>query len=364
MMRSRGIIIILFFLLINSCKSKTDTVDKQTKDAKTGNPKTGGGKPGGGPGGPIRVDGYIVKASTLNESIDISGTLVAFDETDIHPEVSGKVTMLNIKEGAYITKGTLIARLFDGDLQAQLHKLQVQLQLAQKTEERQGQLLKIGGISQADYDLSILNTSSIRADIQVMQANISKTIILAPFNGKISFKNISIGAFITPTTVITTIRAVNQLKLEFSVPEKYGSKVGLGQFISFSTEGVPNKYSAKVIATESTISLDNRSLKVRALVDHVDKFLTAGSFAKVTFDMGNNNQAIMIPSQAIIPGVRDKKVVVDRGGTAQFQTVKTGTRDSANVQITDGLAVGDTLITSGLLSLKPGAKVQLSPIKK
>lgn len=360
MTSSRVIIISILIFTLSACGSKSDTTTKQS-DAK-GTPKPGAKTPGAG--GPLRVDGYVVKTSVLNESIDVSGNLLPFDETDIHPEVSGKVTMLNIKEGAYVSKGTVLARLFDGDLQAQLHKLQVQLQLAQKTQERQSQLLKIGGISEADYDLSVLNSSSIRADMQVLEANISKTVIRAPFNGKIAFKNISIGAFITPTTVVTTIRAVDRLKLEFSVPEKYGSFVQLGQNISFSIEGVNKKYSAKVIATESSISLDNRSLKVRAIVDHVDNYLTAGSFAKVRFSMGNENEAIMIPSQAIIPGARDKKVVLDKGGIATFQTVKTGTRDSANVQITDGLVVGDTVVTSGLLTLKPGSKIQLNGSKK
>ena len=364
MTRSRGIKLILFLLLVYSCQSKTEIADKKGSESKSGISKPGAGKPGGGIGGPQRVDGFIVKTTTLNESIDMSGTLLPYEETEIHPEVAGRVTMLNIKEGSFISRGTVLARLFDVDLQAQLHKLQVQLQLARKTEDRQVQLLKIGGISQADYDLSVLSINSIMADMSVLQANISKTIIRAPFNGRIGFKNISIGAFITPTTVITTIRAVNQLKLEFSVPEKYGSKVSTGQYISFSIEGVPKKYAAKVIATESTISQDSRSLKVRALVDHVDKFLTAGSFAKVTFNLGDNNQAIMIPSQAIIPGARDKKVVVDRGGTAQFQIVKTGTRDSANIQVTEGLVVGDTIVISGLLTLKPGAKIQLIPGKK
>ena len=346
-----------------SCHSKTDTEAKKSTDARQATSTPANGKPGG-MAPPMRVDGYIVSTSTLNESINISGTLLPFDETEIHPEVSGRVTMLNIREGSYASRGTVLARLFDGDLQAQLHKLQVQLQLAQKTEARQSQLLKIGGISQADYDLSVLSINSIHADMQVLQANISKTIIRVPFDGKIGFKNISIGAFITPTTIITTIRSVNKLKIEFSIPEKYDTKVATGKYISFSVEGSPKKYAAKVIATESIISAENRSLKVRALVDHVDKFLTAGSFAKVTFDLGDNNQALMIPSQAVIPGARDKKVVVYRSGTAQFQTVKTGTRDSANVQITEGLAVGDTIVTSGFLSVKPGAKIKLAPLKK
>lgn len=358
---SRISLLSIVFFTVCSCQHRADNSVKVESSTKANSGKPGAGKPAGGP---LRVDFYVVRSSSLHESIDVAGTLLPFEETDIHPEVAGRITMLHIQEGAYVSKGSVLAKLFDADLQAQLHKLQIQLQLAQKTENRQSQLLKIGGISQADYDLSVLSAGSIRADIQVMQANLSKTVIRAPFNGKIAFKNVSVGAYITPAAVITTIRAVDKLKLEFAVPEKYESKVTVGARITFTIEGISNKYNARVIARESSISQENRSLKVRALVDHVDKYLSAGGFAKVTFNMGDNTEAIMIPSQALIPGARDKKVVLARDGTALFQIVKTATRDSANIQIIEGLSVGDTVVTSGLLSLKPGSKIQLAGSKK
>ena len=356
------ILFVLFALTMftSSCHSKS-AVEKEGEKSGI---KSGIIAKGPPKGGTMKVEGYVVRTTSINESIEASGTLLPFDETDIHPEVAGRVVMLSIREGAFVTRGTILARLFAGDLQAQYHKLQVQLQVAQKTQQRQEQLLKIGGISQQDYDLSSLNSATIQADMQILQANLSKTTIRAPFNGKISFKNISIGAYITPATVVTTIRAVNKLKMEFSVPEKYESKVFVGTLVTFSVEGTSRKYAAKVIATESGITLDNRSLKVRALVENVDKYLTAGGFAKVIFNMGDNKDAIMIPTEAIIPGARDKKVIVDRMGSATFQTIQTGTRDSSRVQIVSGLSPGDTIIISGLLALKPGVKIQLTSIKK
>lgn len=334
----------------NSCGNKSDKIE----------PPKGGSSPADPP--TLAVEGYIVHPSVLHSSIEVAGTLLPFEETEIHPEVSGKVTYLSIKEGSHVKKGTLLARLFDGDLQAQLQKLKVQLQVAQKTEERQSELLKIGGISQQDYDLSALDVSSIKADIQVMQAAIDKTIILAPFDGKVGFKNISIGAFITPSTVITTIRQDSKLKLEFSIPEKFTPKVQLKNVIYFTTEASNKKYEAKIYATESGITQENRSLKVHALVENSDKNITAGSFAKVAFDMGDNNDAIMIPTQSIIPEARDKKVIVYNGGNADFKVVTTGTRDSAKVEILSGLSIGDTVITTGLLSIKPGSKIKLSSL--
>lgn len=344
-------VIILFF--ISSCGIKT----KKTDPPKTNHKSAAHG-------GELSVQGYIIYPSVLHSSIEVAGTLLPFEETEIHPEVSGKVTYLSIKEGARTSKGTLLARLFDGDLQAQLQKLNVQLQVAQKTQERQQELLKIGGISQQDYDLSVLDVSSIKADMEVLKASINKTIIRAPFDGKIGFKNISIGAFITPTTVITTIRQDRKLKLEFSVPERFTPAVKLGNVINFTTEATNKKYQAKIYATESGITEENRSLKVHAVVENIDKNITAGSFAKVLFDMGDNNKAVMIPTQAIIPEARDKKVIVYNGGLADFKTVTTGTRDSARVEILSGLSIGDTVITTGLLSIKPGSNINLSSLNK
>jgi membrane fusion protein (multidrug efflux system) len=340
---------IAILFLISSCESKS----KKTNAPKN-EPQHAA----------LPVEGYIIRPSVLHSGIEVAGTLLPFEETDIHPEVSGKVTYLSIREGAHVRKGTLLARLFDGDLQAQLNKLKVQLEVAQQTQKRQEELLKIGGISQQDYDLSVLDVSSIKADMEVLNASIDKTIITAPFDGKLGFKNISIGAFITPATIITSIKQDNRLKLEFSVPERYTPEVKLGNVIYFTTEASNKKYNAKIYATEAGITADNRSLKVHAAVENRDNNITAGSFAKVAFDMGDNNDAIMIPTQAIIPEARDKKVIVYNGGIANFKVVTTGTRDSAKVEILSGLSIGDTVITTGLLSIKPGSQINLSSLNK
>ena len=346
--------VILFLFILSSCSSKSEDTASAGKKNNSQRPANA----------TLSVEGYLVQASVLNSTIEVAGTLLPFEETEIHPEVPGKIVSLSIKEGAIVQRGTLLAKLFDGDLQAQLHKLNVQLQIANKTQDRQEQLLKIGGISQQDYDLSLLNVSTIKADMQVLQADISKTVIRAPFYGKVGFKNVSIGAYVTPATVVTTIRQINKLKLEFAVPEKYTPKIAIGNVINFTTESSNKKYSAKIVATESGITEENRSLKVHAIVENVDKNITAGSFATVSFDMGDNNDAIMIPTQAIIPEARDKKVIISKNGVAKFNIVKTGERDSAKVEILNGLSIGDTVITTGLLNIKTGSKISISSLKK
>ena len=197
-------------------------------------------------GAPLPVEGFMVSSSVLNSNVVVAGSLLPFEETEIHPEVAGKGSALSIQEGAVVKKRNLA---WQGFLMAiyrrNFNKLSVQLKIAQKTQERQDELLKIGGISQQDFDLSLLNVSTIKADMQILQASIDKTIIRAPFDGKLGLKNISIGAYITPPTILTTISQVNKLKLEFSVPEKYTQKVAVGNFISFSTETSPKTYSGR-----------------------------------------------------------------------------------------------------------------------
>lgn len=307
-----------------------------------------------------RVETYVVVPKTVSENIEAPGTLLANEITEIRPEVSGRVTFLNINEGRYVTKGTLLAKLYDGDLQAQLKKLEVQLKIAEQTESRQAQLLKIQGISQQDYDLSLLNVNNIKADIEIVQTNISKTAIYAPYNGKLGLKNISVGAYITPTTLLTTITQTDQLKLDFSVPEKYTDKIKIGQLVNFTVQGKNKYYTAKVIATEVSVTQTTRSLLVRAIVPNSNSELLPGVFANVKLSFDPDPNALMVPSQAVLPQARGKKLILFNGGTAQFVDVETGTRDSAFVQITQGIKAGDTVVTTGLLSIRPGAKLQLA----
>lgn len=349
-MHMRKIIgVFMLICVMYSCGEKKDKIQPGTKPP---------------PPPPQSAEAYVITPSVLNSSIVIAGSLIPYEETEIHPEISGKIVGLYIKEGAYVTRGSVLLKLFDGDLQAQLKKLSVQLNIAKKTQERQEELLKIGGISQQDYDLSLLNVNSIAADMEILRTSIAKTVIRAPFDGKIGFKNVSIGAYITPQSIITTIRQVNRLKLVFSVPEKYFPKVKIGNHVSFSVEGSDRKYSAVISAMESTITEENRSLKVQAIVERVDNEISAGGFANVDFNMGDNQNALMIPTQSVIPQARDKKVIVYRDGKADFVTVVTGVRDSSKVEILKGLNMGDTIITTGLLSIKPGANIKISSYKK
>ena len=312
---------------------------------------------------PMQAEAYIVKTKSISENIDVPGTLFPFEETEIRPEISGRIVYLNVPEGRTVAKGTVLAKLFDGDLQAQLKKLQVQLEIAQQTATRYKELLKIGGISQQESDLTELQVNNLKADMELVRVDIYKTTIRAPYSGRIGLKSISSGAYVTPTNIITTISQVNKLKMEFTVPEKYSAYMKRGRIVNFTVAGSDKKFSSSIMATESNIEANTRTLKVRSVVDGTHPSLVPGAFAKVTLQMGQNDQAVMIPTQAIIPQARNKRVILYRDGTAKFEIVTTGIRDSSFVQITEGLKAGDTIITTGLLAIRPDSKIKLSKIQ-
>ncbi len=313
---------------------------------------------------PVTVDGYIVTPKLLSQDIEVPGSLAAFQEVELHPEVAGRVTGVYFKEGSNVAQGQTLLKLYDGDLIAQLQKLQVQLKTADQTADRYAALLKINGVSQQEYDLNVLAVNNIKADMNIIRTSIAKTSLKAPFSGKMGITTITPGAYISPATLITTLRKLSQLKLEFTVPEKYGIKMKPGNLIHFTIENNATSYPAKITATENTIAAETRSLTVKAVVEKVPAQLIAGAFAKVQIPLGENDAALMIPSQAIIPGARDKKVIAVRSGIASMETVTTGLRDSAMVEITTGLKAGDTVLITGLLATKPGSKVQLNKVNK
>ncbi len=314
--------------------------------------------------GPMVVDGFLVEQRSISEMVEVPGSLLPAEETQIRSEVNGRVVNLNIPEGSVVQKGMVLVKLFDGDLQAQLRKLEVQLQIGEKNAERQRELLAINGISQQDYDLATLNVDNLKADIESVKISISKTEIRAPYEGQVGLRNVSLGSYLSPSDIITTIRDVNQLKLEFSVPEKYAKTIHKGYVVSFRVDGGTKDHSGTVLATEGNVNQTSRTLRIRAIVKGKDAELVPGVFARVNLQLGRTDQALMIPTQSIIPTARNKQVIVMRGDTAIFSVVETGIRDSAYVQINSGLKRGDTVITTGLMAIRPSVKLRIGKLNR
>lgn len=348
-MRLNIVLYVVFVLAAAwSCKSK-----KQEQGAS--------GR-GSRPGGPLTVDAFVVHASSISDNVEVPGSLLPFEETQIRAEVGGRIVGLNIQEGSPVAKGSLLVKLFDDDLQAQRKKLKVQLQIKVKTEERNAELLKINGISQQDYDLAALDVENLKADIEATEIAISKTEIRAPYSGRLGLRNVSLGAYISPTEIITTIRQVEQLKLDFAIPEKYAKEITKGYKVRFRVDGGTQDHQATVLATENSVDQNTRTLKIKAVVNKTHAELVPGVFAKVNLQLGKDDKALLVPSQALIPSARNKQVVLLHGDSVTFRVVETGIRDSAYVQVVKGLQAGDTIIISGLMAIRPKAKVKVTKV--
>ncbi|MBL7798649.1 MAG: efflux RND transporter periplasmic adaptor subunit [Saprospiraceae bacterium] len=332
--------------------------------ACSGDKTNGADKPARSSYDNITIEGFIVKPATLTATVTAAGTLLPMEETELHTEATGRVVAINLPEGKTVNKGDLLIKIFDQDLQTQLRTLETRLKQAEITEQRLGDLLKVKGVSQQEYDLAALEVQTLKNEMELVRINIGKTELRAPYAGVIGLRRISPGAYVTPASPVATIRSSGTLKLDFSVPEKYGHLVRPGQTVTFTVEGDARTHTAVLQATEQSIAAETRNLQVRALVQNkAGGNLLPGGFAEVSLDLGKQSKALMIPTQSIVPQAREKIVFVNRGGVAVPTPVKTGVRQSGMVEITEGLAEGDTIATTGILFLRPKAAMKFSKVE-
>jgi len=329
---------------------------------KAGGAAASGGRGAGrGGGGPTSVNGFVVVAQRLKEEVVSSGSLLPNEQVDIYPEISARITQLNIREGQPVAKGALLVKLFDADLRAQLEKLRAQEENARRTEERNKQLLDRGGISQQEYDIVTTNLRSTQADIDLVKANLQRTEIRAPFSGVIGLRNVSQGAFVSPNTLIARLQQISSLKLDFSIPERYGSAVRPGSSVSFQVDGANQPGQGSVYAIEPGVEQETRNLRIRARVNNASAQLRPGTFARVTLVI-QNERSLVVPTQAVIPQTRTRQVIVIKNGKAEFRDVTTGLRTASAIQILSGVQAGDTVATTGLLFLKQDSPVKVARV--
>jgi membrane fusion protein, multidrug efflux system len=334
-------VISLFFLLI-ACAHKEDSIKPQ----KTSPPE---------------VDVLIAATKPMSNELEVNGSVIANEYVELHPEASGRLTYLNVPEGKFITKGTLIARINNADLQAQVDKSKVALELAEKTEQRDKQLIAINGINQSDYDAAQNIVNGYKADIEYNQALLDKTILKAPFDGYIGLRQVSVGAYVTPSTLIATLLQRDKIKIDFTVPEEYSKVLKIGASVEVEVDQTGKRKKAIIIAMEPQVSQATRNMTVRALLENSQA--NPGGFAKVYIKSGLDKQAIMIPTNALIPDDKNNQVVIVRKGTADFENVSTGIRLANNVEIVSGIKPGDTVVVTGVLFARPKAPVQVRNIR-
>ena len=309
---------------------------------------------------PLGVSTFVVEETSLQDKIVTTGTVLADEEVELRPETSGRITEIAFQEGRPVAAGALLVKINDSELRAQLRRAERRLELAQERAFRQEQLLEKGGVSQEEYDATVSEVDVLRAEGELIEAQIDKTEIRAPFSGVIGLRYASEGSYVSPTVRIATLQRLNPVKIEFSVPEKYAARVGLGDAITFTVEGVEGTFEGEVYAFEPQIQAGTRTLAVRARSPNPQGRLLPGAFADIEVVLGEVADALTIPAIAVIPEQGGKRVYLYEGGTAQPRSVETGIRLADHIQITEGLAPADTVILTGLQQLRPGLPVQMA----
>lgn len=314
----------------------------------------------GNGGGGIPVSAIIIKPRKLEDKINVTGSVIANEAIELKSETSGIIEKIYFKEGSRVRKGQLLLSLEDDELIAQQEKLRYQKKLLEESEYRQRQLLDREAISQEEYDIALTELNSAEADLKLISAQIAKTKIKAPFDGIIGLRYVSEGSYITPNEIIASLMNIDLVKIDFSIPGKYSNRVSVNDKIRFQTESLNESLEADIYAIEPQVDPSTRTLQMRAICPNPDQKIFPGQFAKIALIFQTYDDAILVPTEAVIPELGGHKVYVNENGKAVTRQVKVGIRTESDVEIISGLSPQDTLITSGVLQLNPGADVSLS----
>ncbi|MEO6314782.1 MAG: efflux RND transporter periplasmic adaptor subunit [Chitinophagaceae bacterium] len=309
------------------------------------------------------VDGTVIKPASLKEELEITGSLAANQQVAIVSELTRKIVRVNVKEGAYVKQGQLLFEMDNADLQAQLDKLRQQEKLATLSEERLRDLIAHEAVVQQDYDQAFTNLKVLQAQVAELQVAISKTRIKAPFSGQVGIIHVYTGAVVSVNTVLTNLEDNSVVKLDFQVPEKYAHLITAGSEQRFTVASDTKQYTAKVIAREASLDANTRTLMVRAVSANPGRNLLPGQSARLHLALHSTEDALMVSSQALMPSSQGYNVYTVKNNIVQLSPVEIGQRGPNTVEIIHGLNNGDTVVTSNLLRLVPGAAVQFVSVK-
>lgn len=312
---------------------------------------------------PLNVNAKIIKYETLVDMFRSTGMLLPDEEINLSFETSGKITDIFFQEGTTVTKGQLLAKMNDKPLQAELKKLEAQVPLAEERVYRQKSLLAKDAVSQEAYESVVTELDKLHADIELVKARIEQTELRAPFEGQIGLRNVSEGAYATPSTVVSTLTKVTPLKVEFSVNEAQANHVKPGLKVFFTAgNDLLATYQARIYAVESRLDNEMLTLKARALYDNAGGKLKPGNSVNVEIMMNEYDDALVVPGIAIIAEMGRDIAYVYENGIARQRILTKGMRTASSVQILNGLNKGDTLITSGVMQLRDGMPVQIGSL--
>ena len=311
----------------------------------------------------LPVTAMVVRPGPLTNAIRATGTILATEEVELRSEIARKIARIIFRAGSRVKKRDLLVKINGDELYAQMQKLESQVKLAEEKERRRRLLFDKQNISPEDYEISLNELNSIRSELAYNRARFEKTDLRAPFNGVIGLRYVSEGSYVSSATRIASLQDLERVKIDFAVPERYAQVVQVGQSVRFTRAGSDEVYSGQIFAIEPKIDPQSRTLQVRAMAANPGGRLLPGGFAEVTLELQRFEEALLVPSQALIPELGGQKIFVVKEGKAVAVPVAIGVRTDTRVQILKGVQAGDTVITTGILQLATGLPVQLTSVE-
>ena len=314
----------------------------------------------GGRGDALGVSTVIVQPGRLVESVTSTGSLRAEESVELQAEINGKVTAINFTEGARVRRGDLLVKLNDAEARATLAGAAYRQELSVLREKRFATLLKQGVARQEEYDTALNEVNIQKAQTELIHAQIAKTEIRAPFDGVVGLRYVSEGALINAATRVATLQRLDKLKIDFSIPEKYSTRIRVGSPVTFTVAGSQKTFHGNIYAYDPRIDAATRTVTIRAVCPNPEGRLLPGAFATITLTLRQLENAILVPAVAVIPEMNEKSVFVVSDGKAERRVVETGARLETVVHVVTGLEPGDVVITSGLQQMRSGQAVRVA----
>jgi membrane fusion protein (multidrug efflux system) len=319
-------------------------------------------QPAKGPSGPpaMPVKAVAARLAPAIDEANAVGTLRADESVVIRPEIAGRISEIRFDEGQNVKKGALLATLDSAEVRAQLASAQAQATLDASRLERAEDLHKKNFISRQALDEAHSNNARSQASRAEAQAKVAKSEIRAPFNGVAGLRQVSQGAYVAAGTDIARLEKIDQLKLDFRVPEIYLSKLKTSQQVKVQVDAYPDEsFAGTIYAIEPALDEATRTVLIRARVTNADLKLRPGMFGRVQLQLAVREKAVWVPEQAIVPKGQDAFVFRVANGKVQLVKVQTGARKVGEVEIRNGISAGDMVVTEGTQRIGPGSAVNV-----
>ncbi|MBI3882605.1 MAG: efflux RND transporter periplasmic adaptor subunit [Verrucomicrobia bacterium] len=309
---------------------------------------------------PAQVIAAVAKAQPVSEKLSLVGSVAANESVEIKSEADGTVLDVLFTEGQHVEKGALLLKLDERKLAASVDEADANFKLSKANHERAAQLLKDKLISPQEFDQTAATFQMNQASLQLKREQLKDARIYAPFEGTVSTRLVSPGQVISKNTTLTYLIDLDPVKVELNVPERFISQVSVGQVIDIGVATFPGRtFSGKVFFVSPFVDPATRTALVKAEIPNPKAELKPGMFANLNLTLKVKDNAIVIPETSLVPsGERVTVFVIGADGTAEARTVKVGMRMAGEVEIAEGLKVGERVVAEGVQKVRPGGKVK------